>query len=302
MKFLLVSDLHATLKTPENRKDNIKKTFHEKFLFIIKYAIKNKCIILQAGDFCNQPRDWQLMSFVISTLKKYKPKIYTIFGQHDSYKRANVEDSPTVLSILNKAGLVEILDKEPVKIKNIFLYGCGWEKEVPEVKDKNAFNILVIHSSISTKSIFPKQNFEQHKYFLRKHPDFNLILAGDIHRFFLYKNKKNRIILNTGPFLRLEATEYNLTHKPLFYIFDTTTTKLEKTLIPCRPGIAVLDRTKIESKKLEEKILEKFIGSINSVSVEKKNIKGFIIKEMKKSTLSRGAKIILLSLLDGRYK
>ncbi len=265
MQFILVSDIHATSQNPTNRKDDILNTFISKFSFILKYAQKNNASILQAGDFFHKPRDWNSLDAIISLFNQYKGvNIYSIFGQHDTYMRSKT--LPNNLLTLNKAGYLTLLNKQPVRLnehyrrKEIYLYGCSWGEEVP--KPKGEVNILVVHKSISKKAIFPGHDYTSPEYFIKKNKGWDLILVGDIHRYFTVRTKKT-ILVNTGPLLRLEASQYNRKHKPTFLIYDTNKKAIvDKIIIPHEPYISVLNRIDKSLNKQTEKILKELANKI----------------------------------------
>jgi len=277
MKFLLISDMHGTFKTSSNRKDNVKKTFLRKSEFIFDYARKHGLIVLQAGDFCNQPRDWNLLYYLIEIIKGLK--VYSVYGQHDIYLRSN--SSATTLGVLEKTGYVDILGSKPIRLDGVHLYGSGWKEEVPVPKRKNSVtNILIIHSPITNRELHHSIQRTEAEKFLKDHPYYDLILTGDIHMDFEIWSGE-RVILNTGPVLRLEASVYNLKYKPSFYIYDSSDPGLRRVKIPCERGIKVLDRSRIETKREEGSVLERFVKSLKRAPKIRKKIKDSLMEYMK---------------------
>lgn len=276
MKFILVSDVHATSKTPVSRKDDILKTFIEKFTFVLDCAREYNASILQAGDFFHSAREWLILESFIILLKKYKDiKIYSIFGQHDMYMRSKV--ATNMLSIFNKAGFIELLNENPFRLKcssskkYIYLYGCNWEGKVPE--PKGDLNILVIHAPISKREVFPGHAYTSPKYFIKKNKGWDLILVGDTHRYFIEKTR-NTLLVNTGPLLRLEANEYNMIHKPKIFIYDSfLKTITNKIIIPHKQSQKILSKRISAHDKNMKLILKEFADEL------KKNINSSGIKD-----------------------
>lgn len=300
MKFILLSDIHATSKTPIGRKDNILEAFTNKFTFILKYAKKHNATILQAGDFFNGSRDWHILFLMTSLLKKYNVPIYTIFGQHDLYMRADPQTTPTTMGILNKLGLVKILDnKKPITFDNINIYGCSWKATIPK-PIPNKINILVIHISITNKQLYPKHNFTSTPYFISKHKGWDLILVGDIHIKGFYKGNKTTFI-NTGPILRLVSDKYNSSHRPCFIIYDTKSRKSKEIIIPHQDPKIILTRKHISKKSkntepLPPATLEQFAKLLKRKH-HSLSLKAILEKLMKKHHIPQEVKLFLFKVM-----
>lgn len=298
MRFLLLSDIHATSSKPIARKDNVMATFFEKFTYILEYAKKHKCIILQAGDFFDKERDWYLLFNLMKLLNKYKIPIYSVFGQHDSYLYSNISKTPTTLSVLNRVGLIKMLRAIPVKVgRGIKLYGSSWQKPVPVPDELNPLNILVIHSSIYTKPLFPKHQFTRVKRFAKQNSGYKLVLVGDIHRQFMYINQTMHIV-NTGPMLRLDAIEYNSTHRPSAFVYDSRHDTINKISIPHKPSEEVLDYTHLTREDPTIAARTEWIKLIKEHQVVSPNIKANIRSTIRENPISKRAKEILMEVME----
>jgi DNA repair exonuclease SbcCD nuclease subunit len=276
VKFLLLSDVHGTDKLPVARKDDIWKTFDFKFSYILNYAREHAIPILQAGDLSDKSRNWNVLDYFINKLNK-RIKFMSVFGQHDMYYRSNPNVTPSTLLTLIKTGFITPLSTTPTSVENVDIYGANWGDEIPEPKNQNKRNVLVIHAPISLREEWSGQVRESPKRLAKKYPDFDLILTGDIHRKFLVAHG-HRFIANTGPMLRLEATEYNLRHKPCFFVWDSDGLSVKKVIIPHRPAIEVLTRDHIDKTKMSKVELKDFVKKLKSLPP---------IKEMRKKTIKR---------------
>ena len=260
MKFIILADLHLTGNTPIARLDNIEETWKRKLKFILDYADKNKMSILVGGDFFDKPRDWKTLSEVIRLLDDYKGVgVLSIFGQHDQYLYSKDRYS-TSLGVLIESGLIMELNEYPTQFKDVSIYGCSWGQEIP--KPEGIINILVIHKSISDAPLFPGQEYTNAEQFLKSHPKYQFIICGDFHKRFLFTDK-GRVLVNPGPLLRMEATEYNMEYEPKFAVLDTETQIVDWIDIPHEPAEKVLTRRHIESKKETENMLDDFIKNIS---------------------------------------
>jgi len=261
MKFIILADLHLTGNTPIARLDNIEETWKRKLKFILDYADKNKMSILVGGDFFDKPRDWKTLSEVIRLLDDYKGVgVLSIFGQHDQYLYSKDRYS-TSLGVLIESGLIRELNEYPTQFKDVSIYGASWGQEIP--KPEGIINILVIHKSISDAPLFPGQEYTNAEMFLKNHPEYQFIICGDFHRRFVFLADIGRILVNPGPLLRMEATEYNMEYEPKFAVLDTETQIVDWIDIPHEPAEKVLTRRHIESKKETENMLDDFIKNIS---------------------------------------
>lgn len=268
MRLILLSDLHLTCSNPIARLDNIEETWKKKLEFIFNYAMQNRMAILVAGDFFDKPRDWKTLSEVLKIFSKYDPEILSVWGQHDMYLYSK-DKSTTSLGILIECGKVEELKKYWAGTEDylgyermIHVYGASWGQEIPVPDDPKDYNILVIHKDISDSPLFPGHAYTNAEMFLMEHTEYKVIVCGDIHRRFLFKSM-DRYIINPGPLLRMEATEYNMSYVPGFLILDTEKNILEIAPIPHEPSKVVLSRKHIENKKETETMLDEFIKNVS---------------------------------------
>jgi DNA repair exonuclease SbcCD nuclease subunit len=250
------------MDTPIGRLDNIVETQFKKLRFILQWAKNHNSIILQAGDFFDKPRSWFLLPMVISLLKEYEVPIYCVFGQHDTFFYNEETRSNTNLGVLEKAGLVTILNDMPECFDNgLRLYGASYGQEIPQVQRNDEFNVLVIHGPICNEQV-PGTEIDA-KGFLALHSKYNIILAGDIHRKFQVWDK-DRCLINTGPMLRRECTVYNMEHKPGFYYLENE--KLKWIEIPHEVANKTLTRDHLIQEENKNSLLQEFIEKIGTES------------------------------------
>lgn len=273
MKFVLLSDIHLSWENSVARMDNLVERQFEKLKFVFDWAEERNIGILTAGDFFNSPRSWYLLPKVIDFLLRRKIIIGTVYGQHDTYLYSEATRDSTSLGILNKFMLVDVLGTESLNTSNqtVALFGCSYGQDMGNFDlgkvSKFKTKILVIHAPITTVPLFPGHEIAYADKFLEKHKEFDLILCGDIHQSFIIE-KQGRFIVNCGPMLRREATEYNFTHKPHFLVYDTEALTIDKVIIPHETASKVLSREHIIQEEQTELMLEDFIESVKTGEVE----------------------------------
>jgi len=241
LNLILLSDLHLTSINPVGRKDNVLTTGLEKLEYVLNYAVDHEVrFILQAGDFCDKSRDWNLLSKLHRLLDAYKVPILCVSGQHDYYYRSSETDNASTMGILHQSGLVAIL-REPKEIydPSRIVYPVSWGNKIPVPKKNNLLNILLAHVPIAQQKVYPTQKVTTKRKFNQLLKTWDLMLLGDIHRYLLI-SQGNRHIVNTGSMMRLESTEYNMTHQPCFYLYNIHSKKLKKEIIPHKPADEIL--------------------------------------------------------------
>ena len=273
MKIALISDLHLLTQKPINRVDNILETQWDKLKFVLDYCVKNDIkTLIQAGDFFDSPRNWETLSKTINLLLPYQSKITIccVEGQHDKYMR-NTE-SITNMQILNKLRLIYLPSrnkriqfdsyKDEIRIYGLnFEDGMNVHKSIDALKvNPNKLNILVIHANISDAPLYPEHEFSNAKILLKSHPEFKIILCGDIHKEF-HCAASNRYIVNSGSMIRKEMNEYNKNHIPCFFVWDSSS-GIHKINIPCEPFNTVFDLAYTPAPV--EEILTDFVNFINN--------------------------------------
>lgn len=296
MNFILLSDLHLTSKQPRSRTGNILKDCSKKLRFIFKTAERFNAHIICSGDVFDSPRDiFALYEFIRIRTKYSKVKFFTVYGQHDSYMRSKI--TLNNLAILSKTKQITLLNTEPYNLENVSIYGSGWNEEIPQI-EQTKFNILAIHKSIFGCEIFPGQEFTEAEKFLREN-EFNLIISGDIHRNFILK-KWGRIILNTGPIVRLEATDFNRAFKPRMYLYNTENKSIREYFLPCRED--VFDKRFTSLTSLDSELIDKEFIEILSKQ-DNQNIDEIInqLLSIHKNKIEIEKKLAELEKMRGRY-
>jgi len=266
MKILLLSDLHLVVDNPVARLDDLTEIQWDKLDWVYEYAKKNGIeLILQAGDLTHTKRSWSLLKRLTDFFSFYDDiPTWIVKGQHDSYFH-DLDNNKTTTGILLSARLLTLLDKNGWSSKGVTVYGASYGEEAPFDLRASDYNILVIHAPIAEKGI-PGVNYIDALQFLKEHDEYDLILCGDIHEKFLIKHK-GRVICNTGPMLRIEATKYMLNHRPCFFVFDTDKKNMiEEVLIPTAPGKLVLSRDHIEKQKQRQDEFNDFIERVKDAS------------------------------------
>ena len=101
--------------------------------------------------------------------------------------------------------------------------------------------------------------------------------------------------------MRKEASHYNFSHEPCFYVYDTETKKLSRGKIPCEPAKKVLSRKHIESSVEADTMLETFIAAVRDDKIEVgANLVDNIHKFLKKNKIDKTISNIIEEVMS-RY-
>lgn len=281
MKFVLLSDMHGTTRKPVARTDeDYSATFINKFRQVLRLAKRENAVILQAGDFCDAPREWDFLDLMVNLLRplQYDVEICTVYGQHDIYNRNR--NSKCVLSTLDAMGLVTILSDKPTtfgphQIATVRVYGSSWGEPEPVVeKHDNIINILVTHDYITASPRdFPHLTVVSARHFMNVHKEFDYVLCGDLHKFFIESSADGRKIVNTGPLMRNTAEPYVMNHAPSVCLLDTNTETIARVELDYKPSEEVLTREHIEREKEVKELLNEFTASMSKIDIEHINMR-----------------------------
>ena len=266
IRLLLSSDWHLRTTNPEHRIDaSFFYTQLNKIEQILQIASEKNCkYILQAGDVTDGPRpSFELIEKYVELFRKYKDiRILHVYGQHDTRYRCKER---TATKLFNFLGYLQEVNGLHKLSEDIHLYGASWGDPIPEIKDKDCFNILLIHKTIVDKPLWiGHEDFLQSDELFKNNP-YDVILAGDNHTPVFYKHK-NQTIVGCGCIVRKTIAEADL--KPHIYILDITDDleyTLEKIYLQFKPADEVFKSEALERMdKKENQKLQEFINSIKN--------------------------------------
>lgn len=264
--FILTSDWHYTRKKPANRIDNYQKTMDMKINTILEASDKLEATILLAGDLTDTPfLPYSEFIELLSIFDGHTSRIHTIYGQHD-LKHRNKGNTP--LDALEEAiPRLSMESDDPYCHNGIAIYGCSFGEEIPKIKSKDDFNILLIHRMILKQHEKQwEEKYELGRSILEKH-DFNVIVSGDNHQTFTI-NMRDKQLINCGSIMRSDIDQIH--HNPCYFILtvDAKNFSLEKVLLPFLPYEEVFNlEKKIKMEEKKEK-LEEFISGFSGKELE----------------------------------
>jgi len=305
MRIGILGDLHLTNKAPQRRIDDYWETLKGKVSQALKIFDDKDCkIVIQVGDFFDSPTVAnKVKAEVIQLLYQFERvdqnKIFCVWGQHDisGHSKTTLPNSPLV--VLESARVVRILDDIPVMVGdkdvNICLYGASFGEQVPEPFE-DVYNILVTHRMVGDRPLWPGQELVGPRQFLRKHPNFNLILAGDYHYRFA-ETWNGRTIINPGAAVRKTISRFDLEHRPAVVVFDVDSNESEVIELDVEPIEKVFDLTS-GTKKKDNIILQELVKRLKGGSRKLSGWKSTLVRVLKETKSSRGVRQVIDETLE----
>ncbi len=263
MKLLLTGDWHLTSKRPENRIDDYWNNCKSKIMFILQYAKENNIeFILQPGDFTDSPfMSWFDFSEIVNIINYNNINIFTCYGQHDL--RYRTKGNTALDALFTSCNSIMLLDDRNQLIEEgIHIYSASYGMDIPEIKNKDKFNILIIHKMILQDKLWEGQTeYSDASNFLRTN-NFDVVVSGDNHQGFIHHSKTlDRTLFNCGALMRNSVALVD--HQPFIVIYDTDTRKYEKIMIPIEPPEKVFNLEKVTKEKEKNENLEAFVSGLS---------------------------------------
>ncbi len=267
MNIVSFGDIHFRLKNPKNRIDNFFETQLGKIEFGLKYFIglPEPKLLTTSGDVFDMVQGsaktpHYVVQRVIELFRKYKVTMLTVAGQHDQpYHTKDLEDTP--LKVLEKAGVVILLNKYPITVDGVSFYGCSFGEEIPKIDacTSDRTNVLVIHKMIVKNPLWEGQtDYTYSQNLLAKCP-YNFILSGDNHEFFT-DEYKGKILVNLGSLMRSKIDQRD--HLPSISIYDTNDGSLNIKMIPSEPFADVMNLEEAVKEKEKEQQVNAFVEGL----------------------------------------
>ena len=272
------------------RIDNFADTHFNKLEWCFKLGQEHGCeLALGPGDIFHSPRASDDTKRRFQDILKRNDNIHFlgIFGQHDVYHyRNDLRNTP--LGVVESSGLIEILDNQPYNFDDVYIYGASWNEPIPEILNKKAFNVLVIHKMIIKEDeLYPGQeNYFTARMILAKN-SFDLIVSGDNHSNFT-SEYNGKTLLNMGSLCRMTTAQLN--HEPQVAIFDTDTKTYELFKIPIEPPENVFNLEEVEKAKKHKDENGKIKDYIDILSQEAETREWDFVGNLDKFLKSNGIK------------
>lgn len=233
MKILHITDSHGTVKGPESRKDIYYIAFLKK-LYELGYVIKQNQVdmVIHTGDLFHTARISDKFAGQVSELiKSWNVPVYVVPGNHDIEGYTIDTIDQTKLGLLAKTGVINILDRDtPLSFTNstehgdytVAISGQEYYAHIDEgnsddfdmQQDEADLNILCYHGYLADAPQHPNIKCTMPENVIT---NADIILCGHYHRQYSLQIGDTDVY-NPGSMMRVEQTEYNKTHTPMYGI------------------------------------------------------------------------------------
>jgi len=265
MKILAMPDLHARETAPRCRTDDYLAALMGKLDWAGKLSQDEAVdVVVFPGDIFDSCRaSDNLKRLMIDCFHYSFDDVIGVAGQHDQrYHTKDLNNTP--LGVLQAAGAMAVIGESGLERwvrEGCRFYGTSWGEDIPEIKSEG-FNILVIHKMIiKGLRVWPGQtDYSFAKRLLEKH-DYDLIISGDNHQFFM-EEYEGRWLINCGSLMRQSINQVK--YHPAVVIFDTEIRQPETYEIPVKPIEEVMKLEEVEDEKERNEKLEEFVSSLGS--------------------------------------
>lgn len=265
---ILAADLHLRMDQPACRTDDYRSAQTNKLKWLSsiqkKYGdpIYNNTPILVAGDVFHTwkplttSEGFEMVTYAMGTVP---PHIIAITGQHDLpyHSLDNFYKSPlSALSLLPQTTVCSTVMAHTVQNYNFIVCAFPWGTDI--TKDYSSlYKITPLNkkAALIHKLIMNPEAEENSKIKYEGTPDqildqlkdFDLVVSGDNHIPFTYRNKRGQLLVNPGSMMRMRADQID--HKPRVYLWYAETNEVEPVYFPIQEGVVVRDHIREEPKE-----------------------------------------------------
>lgn len=311
MKFIYLTDVHIKGVNPGKRTDIYYIAIMKK-LWELQSVIKKENIdfVIIGGDLFDIPKVAnKLYGRVAKILRGWGVKVFVVPGNHDLYGQ-NIETlDDTSLGNLADSGVVTILRRSnsPLYFQKKSEPGCPLVaitgQEYHNDIDKGLFpdyepepsqapiNILAVHSMLVKKPFHPDV---AHTVMKDVKTSADLVLAGHYHPDSIDVTLNGTRFIRPTSTARLEATQYNIDHKPNYSIIEITDKGITNTFHEYQladDGKNVFDMQSGIEQKQHKSALDSFAKTVQDIDVHDANSINDILNKITKS-LNSSAKDI----------
>lgn len=326
MRILFFTDTHIRGNNPANRIDDYMNSLELKIKEIIQLVIDlDVDFILHGGDIFDRPDiSISVVNRFVKLFNQFKAPLYFISGNHDIYGHNPDTIYRTTLSLLDIVDVVNmvnredifILEKDDLKVQltgQPYVYDIdGNEKDKyyypPNIENHIDYSIHMVHGLLVDKPFIKGVPYTLVEDIQNTPAD--ITLSGHYHSGFKTININGKYFINPGSIARISNTTKEMRRKPkviLLELNDDINIK-EIYLKSAKPGIEILDRSKLEEVGYQSERIYEFQQGINSaINFEKLDINEVLMEvsnaenveeSVKKEALRRISEIQMKGLDD----
>lgn len=281
MKFLVIGDIHYTLRNPKARKDDYHLAIEAKLTEAADIAKDHKVeAVLIPGDLFDSPTvSLVAITRLAAMLKKFPCPIYTIPGNHDSHGHNLSTIDRTPYGLLKGLGLIECLHY-PIasKLEGVIITGHGFDTETDRsveqyktyISPGKNVRIHLVHGMLldSSPGFDMRHTLVSQIGEMPKKDSPDILVCGHYHLGLSSQLIGDTLVVNPGALCRISAHQEEVERTPQVAILevseegdcDVSFLALQSAL----PGHEVLSREHIEAQQQRSEQMEKFLKLLAS--------------------------------------
>lgn len=260
---ICVADWHLRDTVPRCRTDDFLWAQRVKLIWLEALRAKYGCRIVSAGDVFQV---WKSSPFIINQVLRYFPKdVVSVAGQHDlPGHNFNRVDESAYWSLVCSDKMTDISDGEIYEDDFFDIWGFPWNAPLKKVDKTDRIKVALMHKMVyKGRKPFPEATGGV-QAIMKKLEGFDLIVSGDNHLPFTFKNAEGQLLINCGSVTRQDADQAKF--RPRVYLWYADTNTAEPVYFPIVDG--VVSRAHIEEPKKREERINSFVEKLQSGTVD----------------------------------
>jgi DNA repair exonuclease SbcCD nuclease subunit len=287
LRFLYLTDTHLRGTAPAARKDDFAASVKAKLAEVVELAeTLNAAAVVHGGDLFDLPEPGvgQVGEY-LEILSKLHVPLFVVPGNHDVYGHNPSTLPRTILGLLARVGVVQILGREPVIIEGggvrVRLTGQGFHPEMdrrgpaedyavpPSAADGCDYAVHVVHgmllprAEISSAPFLPAATAAEDVLAVT---GADYTLAGHYHSPW-EMHVDGRTAANPGALVRVTSEARELARRPQVMVIEACRDGIRHRYIPlssARPGEEVLDAARLDADRAREEARAEFLASLEA--------------------------------------
>lgn len=280
IRLLYFTDPHIRGTNPRARTDHYPNALKAKLRWLFYFArLERVDAIICGGDLFDRPDTAYAVAgeFAAELTKRWTP-LYVVPGNHEIYGY-NLDTLPrTILGFLEQIGVIEILNRDPVKLRNggvnVWLTGQGFYHDIDRNpadyqtglgKLSGIYKVHTVHGMLVDQ---PLPHEAPHSLVDDVVTDANVILSGHEHVGYGLKLRPDNVwFCNPGALGRISARAEELYRPVQAAVFTFTMDGIKAELVPlgcAAPGIEVLSRDHLTRLAEREDRMSRFLSLLTA--------------------------------------
>lgn len=287
LRFPYLTDTHLRGTAPAARKDDFAASVKAKLAEVVELAeTLNAAAVVHGGDLFDLPEPGvgQVGEY-LEILSKLHVPLFVVPGNHDIYGHNPSTLSRTLLGLLARVGVVQILGLKPVIIEGggvrVRLTGQGFHPEMdrrgpaedyavpPAAADGCDYAVHVVHgmllprAEISSAPFLPAATAAEDVLAVT---GADYTLAGHYHSPWEVC-VDGRAAVNPGALVRVTSEARELARRPQVVVVEVCRDGIRHRYIPlssARPGEEVLDAARLDADRAREEARAEFLASLEA--------------------------------------